>query len=621
MKSPHKIIEKIRYRLKLGINSFNRFTSHFVSTIRHLSNTLAVLTFIASLVSIIALTIYTGFDHDSDSSIMLTRLMRASQITFIINVIFNLLFLFRETIRETKIIKWVVDIAILVSLLPLIYPHPENPWFPWLEQLLYSKKFLFAVIGAYSIVDVSYGVMKIMSKRTNPSTILAISFLIFIIIGACLLMMPKCTYNGINFIDSLFVSTSAVCITGLTPIDISQTLTPLGLLVLAVLIQTGGLGVMTFTSLFALFFSGNTSIYSQLMVKDMVYSKTFNALGPTLLYIFGFTIVIELVGALAIFASIHGTLGMSFEDELIFSGFHSLSAFCNAGFSNIEGGLSNPALLHHNQTIYIIASFMILAGGIGFPILVNFKTAFFRYLRRMWRVITGRRRVNEAAHIYDMNTKIVLSMTLILVVTSSALFMLMEYNNSLAGLSLSDKIVQSVFNSFVPRSSGFSSLNPAGFLNITLLMMIVLMWIGGASQSTAGGIKVNTFAAMMLNLRATVTGQRYVTAFHRNIAVDSLRRANAVVTLSIITYVVYSMLMLALEPDLPVKALLYETASALFTVGSSLGITDQLDTGAKILLCTAMFIGRVGVISLLTGIAGSTRDSSAKFPSDNIIIN
>jgi len=210
-----------------------------------------------------------------------------------------------------------MDGAILISLLPLAYPHPEHPWIPILEKILYSQGFLVSVLASYSAMELSYGIIAAIGKRTNPSLLLSASFLFLIIIGSLVLMMPRCTINGISYIDSLFVATSAVCITGLTTVDVSQTFTPTGLLVLAVLIQAGGLGVMTFTSFFALFFSGNTSIYSQLMVKDMVYSKTFNALIPTLIYILGFTIIIEAAGAVAIFLCVHGTLGIPLKDEMI----------------------------------------------------------------------------------------------------------------------------------------------------------------------------------------------------------------------------------------------------------------------------------------------------------------
>ncbi|MDE6154517.1 MAG: potassium transporter, partial [Muribaculaceae bacterium] len=330
-------------------------------------------------------------------------------------------------------------------------------------------------------------------------------------LGSFLLMMPKCTYTEIGYIDSLFVSTSAVSITGLTSVDISATFTPLGLFILAMLIQIGGLGVLTFTSFFAMFFSGNASIYSQLMVRDMVYTRTMNSLLPTLLYILVFTLAIELIGAIAIFVCIHDTLGMSLTDELIFSAFHSLTAFMNAGFSNIEGGLSNPALLHSNQSIYIVASILILAGGIGFPILVNLKSAVGRYLNRVIGSLAHRKRASEPAHIYDVNTKVVLWSTLFLFLLSSVLFYLFERNNSLSGMSTYEQIVQSIFNSFVPRSSGFSSVQPTGFLNITLVLMVVLMWIGGASQSTAGGIKVNTLAAALLNLKSIILGRKDIT--------------------------------------------------------------------------------------------------------------
>lgn len=619
---PHgSLWHRIALKWQIFQSAYKRTTSHFTPTIRVVSNLLGVLAFIASAACLMSMLVYFGFDHSPAEKKMLLRILRAAQITFLVNIIFNLLLNFRRTVQETRIIKWIVDLAVLITLLPLAYPHPEHPWIPVLERLLYSHAFLFAVLAAYSAVGLSYGLLKMMGKRTNPSLILSASFLCLIIAGSFLLMMPKCTVSGIDYIDSLFVATSAVCITGLTTVDVSQTFTPTGLAVLAILVQTGGLGVMTFTSFFALFFSGNTSIYSQLMVKDMIYSKTINALLPTLLYILGFTLVIEAVGAVAIFLCVHGTLGMTVEEEAVFAAFHSLSAFCNAGFSNIEGGLSNPALLHSNQSVYLVVSALILAGGIGFPILVNFKTAVSLRMHSLWRRLRRRGNAARPAHIYDLNTRIVLVATAWVTSVSALLFFIFEYSNALAGMPLYDKIVQSVFNSFVPRSSGFSSVNPAGFLNTTLLMFVVLMWIGGASQSTAGGIKINTFATMLLNLKAVVLGRERVTAFGRTVSVPSIRRAHAVIGISIVAYVGFSMLLLMFEPNLGTKALLYESASALFTVGSSLGVTPMLGIPAKVLLSTAMFLGRVGIISLLVGIMGTHTDPPALFPTDNIIIN
>lgn len=573
---------------------------------------------IATLVSIVALI---GFEHTPATATYIRRILHGAQITFIVNILFNLIFGYKDMRRRTLRFGWIIQGLVLLTLVPLVYPHPDNPWIPWLDKLMYSHRLLAGILAVYSVVSISYAITGIMGRRTNPSVILGASFLFFIIIGSFLLMMPKCVNAPIGYVDSLFVSTSAVSITGLSTVDVSTTFTPLGLLILALLIQIGGLGVLTFTSFFALFFSGATSVYSQLLVKEMVYTRTMNNLLTTLLYILGFTLAIEAVGAVLIFLSVHGTLGMSIDDELIFSAFHSLTAFCNAGFSNLEGGLSNPALLHSNQSIYIIVSALVLAGGIGFPILVNLRQVVARNLRRLWRFITRRRRLNEPAHLYNVNTKIVLWTTLSIFLISSVLFYVFESNNSLQGMSTYEKVVQSVFNSFVPRSSGFQSVAPTGFMNITLIMMVVLMWIGGASQSTAGGIKVNTFATALFNVRSIVTGRHEVTVFHRRLSIGSLRRANAVILLSIISLVIYVMTMVLLEPALPLKSLVFETVSALFTVGSSLGITDQLGDAGKIVLCTAMFLGRVGILSLLVGFATHAKYNPTSYPTGNVIIN
>lgn len=277
--------------------------------------------------------------------------------------------------------------------------------------------------------------------------------------------------------------------------------------------------------------------------------------------------------------------------------------------------------MNSDQSVYLVISALVFAGSIGFPILVNFRNAFFEHLRRMWRRLRNRSMTGRPVHIYNLNTKIALYATLIIFAVSIVVFFILERNNTLAGFSLYDQIVQSIFNSTTPRSSGFVSVNPANFLNVTLVFVLFLMWIGGASQSTAGGIKVNTFAAILINLKAIVLGHKKVTAFNRTIATASIRRANAVVTLSILSYTLLSLIILLLEPHLPARSLLFETSSALFTVGSSLGVTPMLSTASKAVLISAMFLGRVGIISLLIGVTGNRHDYPVQYPTDNIIIN
>lgn len=227
---------------------------------------------------------------------------------------------------------------------------------------------------------------------------------------------------------------------------------------------------------------------------------------------------------------------------------------------------------------------------------------------------------DKKVHLFNMNTKIVLTTTGTLFAIGAIGFFILEYDNSLAGMSLCDKITQSVFNSVTPRSAGFSSIAPAQFAAPTLLMILFMMWVGGSAQSTAGGVKVNTLAAIVLNLRSIVRDQSRVVAFRRTIATASIRRANAMVSVSLITYTLLSVTILILEPGLPPRAVLFETCSALFTVGSSLGITAELGPAAETVLCVAMLLGRVGIVSLLSGIL-SHRRTQPHYPTDNIIIN
>ncbi|WP_295730989.1 TrkH family potassium uptake protein [uncultured Muribaculum sp.] len=606
---------------RLVVRRWRHTLRHNHSAITAIGRVLDIFSFLASIGCVALFLAYLGYDRDPDEIKYMMRWFRTIQGIYVAKVLFNLLFDYRHILRNTRIIKWVVDIGLLTTLLPAIYPHPDNPWIQWLADVLYSRKFLVGILLAYAVTDICHAVIQAMGKRTNPSLILSASFLVFIFIGSFLLMMPRCTLHPIGYVDSLFVATSAVCITGLTTIDVASTFTPLGLLVLGLLIQIGGLGVMTFTSFFALFFSGNTSVYNQLMIKDMVYSRNINSLLPTLLYILGFSITVEAVGAAGVWLSIHGSVGLTLDEEIVFSIFHSLSAFCNAGFSNMPGGLSNARLMNSDQSVYIVISLIVIAGSIGFPILVNFRDIAINTMRRIWSKFNRKPARVRNVHICNLNTKVALYTTTAVFIISVILFWLLERHNTLDGMSAWVQWVQAVFNSTTPRSSGFTSVNPAMFLDVTLVVVMFQMWIGGAAQSTAGGVKVNTLAAILLNLKTIVLGRTRVTAFHRQIATASIKRANAVVTISVMSLFMIVVAMLVLEPDLPARAVIFECVSGLFTVGSSLGITGELHTGSKILLCMAMFLGRVGIISLLVGITGDRRDRPVGYPEENLIIN
>lgn len=548
------------------------------NTRRWLSRLISPITLTASLAVITLLTLYLGFDHSVIEFNLIHPWLQTCRTLFIINILLNLSL-------QSRPLKWIADTAVILTFIPSS-----------------SHILLFAGLSIYATTNICQATLRTLNHHTNPSIILSASFLLFITIGTLMLMMPKCTTNGITPANALFTATSAVCICGLTPVDIPSTFTPLGLTILAILMQIGALGVMTFTTSFALFFSGNTPIYSQMMLKDIIYSHTINTLLSSLLYTLTITLLIELLGAIAIYTTLPP---YPTNTKISIAAFHAISAFCNAGFSNIPLGTANPQLLHGNQLLYIALTSLILLGGLGFPILLNAKDALCK---------------QRSPHRLNTNTRVALITSALLLLITIAAILLLEWNGALAPFSPTQKITQAIFNAATPRSAGFISIPLTLFAPPTLLLIMFMMWIGASSQSTAGGIKVNTFAAAMLHLRASITGANHVKIFNRTLSTSSLSRAQAVIWLSILSYAAIAITLLLLCPQLPTKALLFEALSALFTVGSSLGITAQLPTPALLLLSLAMFIGRVGLLSILIGLAGNHPQSPISTPQDDLII-
>lgn len=600
--------------------SYIRIGAHAKHVCRIVSYVLQTASAVAAVACLTALTIYVGFEHNATHAQWLYNGMHTVQTIFTVNVIFSLFtnLVLCKTTRHW--LMWTINALIILLLFVWIIPSSSLPPLSGLTRFVYGRVFLYSVLATYSVITLCTVLMRMPGRRTNPALLMAFAFIFFIFAGAFILMMPRCTYQGITFTDSLFVSTSAVCITGLTPVDIAATFTPLGQIILALLFQIGGLGIITFTSFFALFFTGTQSIYSQLLVRDMIYSKSINALIPTLFYILSFTIAVEAVGAVAIYFALPPAICGDTASHIGLAVFHSMSAFCNVGFSTIDKGLSNPALMHGNQMFYVIMGVLVFAGALGFPILVNFREIVRQYMRRLINRLLNRRRTYKV-HIFDLNTKIVLATTLCIFAAGSIAFFTLERNNTLKGMSLWQQTVQSAFNAIIPRSGGYATVNPANLLNATLLIVMAQMVIGGSSQSMGGGIKVNTLGVIIFNLRAVVSRNRGIKAFKRTIAPASVRRANAVVTLALFTTFAFALALVLLQPQMPLKSLIFETISATFSVGSSLGITSQLCPASKCILCIAMFTGRVGLLSLLTGLVPLKADTSLSLPPDNVIIN
>ena len=519
---------------------------------------------------------------------------------------------------------WIINGLLTLTLIPIILYLLGINDDTGLIKILENKTIYLLILLLISFIELSDAVITSLGRKSNPALMMAVSFLFIIMVGSGMLLMPRCIQHGVHlsWIDSLFTATSAVCVTGLTTIDVPSTFTCLGQLIVMLLIQVGGLGVMTITSFFALFFMGNTSIYNQMQVQDMVSSKSLASLWSTLLNIIGFTAFLELAGAVMIFLNIHGTIGLDLRHELFFSVFHAVSAFCNGGFSNYQDGISAPVLMEGHSCLYIILALLIIFGGIGYPVLVNLKAAASRHAKVLWKWINGHRYASlNIPNLFDLNTKIVLRTTTLLIVIGTVLIAFFEWNNTFAGMPIHEKLTQAFFNAVSPRTAGFISVNLNHMCIQSVFIYTVLMWIGGASQSTAGGVKVNAFAVAFLNIRAIIHGTTRVEFAGRELSSDSIRRANAAVFVSLIVLGIFIFLITLTEPNQPLKAIVFECVSAFATVGSSLGLTPELHDTSKALIVVLMFIGRVGLVTMAQGLLKQYKNQNYKLPQDNITIS
>ena len=325
------------------------------------------------------------------------------------------------------------------------------------------------------------------------------------------------------------------------------------------------------------------------------------------------------IGAVLLLPAFVPKYGM---EGIFISVFTSVSAFCNAGFSTLSGNLGNPMVMTNHNWLFISVSLLIIFGGIGFPILVNFKDIVLYHLRHFWKFVRTRKlERHKVSHLYNLNTRIVLIMTFLLLVTGTLAIAAFEWNASFAGMPVADKWTQAFFNATCPRTAGFSSVDLASLSVQTLLVYLVLMWIGGGAQSTAGGVKVNAFAVVVLNLVAVLRGSERVEVFGRELSHDSIRRSNATVVMSLGVLFLFIFILSILEPQASLMALTFECVSALSTVGSSLNLTPNLCDASKLLVALLMFIGRVGLITLMLGIIKQKKNTKYRYPSDNIIIN
>lgn len=422
----------------------------------------------------------------------------------------------------------------------------------------------------------------------KPGRRIILYFLAAILVGSILLSLPVASSGkNISYLDALFTATSAVCVTGLTVLDTGSDFSRTGQIIILALIQLGGVGVMTFATLLLLMAGANLPFLDRLRITENF--GTTHGPGPNKLLkaVLLTTFVIELSGAGLIYAQIRSDFPLG--DAIFNSLFHSVSAFCNAGFSTFEGSLEN----YHSQPLFLMTiAFLIISGGLGFIVIRD-------VLEKLKR--GGGNKIRLSLH-----SKICLTVSGILLFGGAIAFYIAEANGTTLGTNEVDRIANALFQSASSRTAGFNSFSQAGLSEVSLLVTMILMFIGACPGSTGGGIKTTTFAIVLLLIYNRFRGRESVPVFKKSISRDSVIRALTVLLLSLVVVNLFFAFLMFDDEAVAVEQLshgwfvdnLFEVISAFSTVGLSLGITSILDAGGKISLILLMFIGRVGLLTL-----------------------
>ncbi len=484
------------------------------------------------------------------------------------------------------------------------------------------KTLKYAALFLVFIREVS--ALQINFNRTlfNPAQFFVLSFMLIIGLGTGLLLLPNATHEGISFLNALFTSTSAVCVTGLIVVDTGTYFTLFGKSIILVLIQIGGIGIMTFASYFSYFFSGGSSYENQLVLSDLTSSNKLGEVFGTLKKIIIVTFSLEVIGAALIFITLDSREVYSYLDKGFFALFHSISAFCNAGFSTLEHSLFDSGF-RFNYGLQSIILGLFVIGGLGFPIVFNLFN-YVKYLirNRLFPVITGHNKEQTITPwVLNLNSRIVLITTFALLFLGSAIFMIFEYHNSLAEHSFFGKIITSIFSAATPRTAGFNTVDTSALNFSTIMLIFLLMWVGASPASTGGGIKTSTFAIATLNFWSLARGKERIELYRREIANISVMRAFAIISLSLIAIGVGVFAIAYFDSDKKLIDVAFECFSAYSTVGLSLGITGDLSNASKFVLISLMFTGRVSMLSLLIAITQKERRKHYRYSQDEILIN
>ena len=440
--------------------------------------------------------------------------------------------------------------------------------------------------------------------RLSYTRIIVLGYLLIILAGGLLLTLPAASADGTptRFLDAVFTSTSATCVTGLVVYDTFTHWSVFGQLVILALIQVGGLGFMTVITLFSISIGKSLSLHERRLFMQSTGNEGVGGAVRLIRRIAFGTLIIELTGAVLLATRFIPKFGVG--TGIYYAIFHSVSAFCNAGF-DLMGRLQPYSSLIDfagDPVVIVTITLLIVIGGIGFWVWNDIRTYGLHVDR------------------YPLHTKLVLSITAVLIFGGAVIFFFTEGDASFAGMSTGERILAALFQSVTPRTAGFNSVDQAKLSGAGFLITIFLMFIGGSPGSTAGGVKTTTFAVLILSALSSSRRSNSVNVFKRRLEDNTLREAASIVTLYILAIISGVFIICASQPELPLMNVIYEAVSAIATVGLSTGITSALGTVSRIAIIILMYGGRVGILSLAVSFAEKHENVPVTRPSEKIFI-
>jgi trk system potassium uptake protein TrkH len=564
---------------------------------------------LVALTTLVALVFYHGFELQAHQNKVVGYVVRGSIGYYLVKYLLELLYNFHP-IQFLKDRKWegILMLFLIVDILIINLAGFEllNEAGLFLKIPGLQESFLI-VLQCYVLVIVGLEFGRVgellPQSKLSPPTLLVLSFLVLIALGTCLLMLPEMTVRGRDGLDlftALFTSISASCVTGLSLIDISTILSAKGQFIVMLLMQLGGLNIISFAALFAILRGGfgmrQQNFMSENLGEDLKRSRSLISA------IFRLTLIIEGTGALLLgilWRNDFDTLGTT----IFYSLFHSISAFNNAGFSLFSDSLASQTVQWDFSVHWVIA-LMIVLGGIGFGTITDILRQSWtkQSLLRSWRGLR-------------IGTKLGLVVSATLILVGGIIFFFLDPGSQNVGAHISD----SFFQSITARTAGFNTVSIGALATPAILFLIFLMFIGGGSGSTAGGIKTSTFALVFMSAAATIQGKKNINIYKTQIPWELMNRAFAIFLFSVVSILLGVFALTILEPSMNLLDLAFEEVSAFCTVGLSTGITADLSTGSKMILMLSMLVGRVGTLTLAFALSGQRQEvNTFKYPKANI---